>query len=85
MRRTVPVTVIELDAVGCGAAEVGRVQEIGSPGAAGHRDLAGGAHCGNYRLGLRCDRAGRARDHHADGVEQVPPCVVACLLGDGVE
>ena len=59
------------------------VQEIGAPGPARHRHFA----CRPYRfddvLGLRRDAAARARDHHADGVEQMAPRVVAHLVGEG--
>ena len=80
MHRALPVAVVELDAVGGGAAEEGGVDEIGAPRAAGHRDAAGRPHRRQHRLGAGRDLAARAGDHHADGVEQVAPRVVAHLV-----
>ena len=51
------------------------------PCAARHRNAAGRAHRRQHRLGARRDLAAGARDHHADGVEQVAPGIVARLLG----
>ena len=80
MRRAVAVAVVELDAVRRGAAEERGVEQVGAPRAAGHRDFAGRPHRLDDVLGLRRDGAARARDHHADGVEQMPPRVVARVL-----
>ena len=40
------------------------------------------AHAREHLLGIGRDIARRARDHHADGVEQMPPRVVAHLVGE---
>ena len=56
--------------------------QIGAPRAAGHRNAAGRPHRREHRLGAGRDLAARARDHHADGVEQMPPRVVAHLVGE---
>ena len=77
MRRAVAVAVVELDAVRRGAAEERGVEQVGAPRAARHRDFAAAG-----RTALMTFSAWvamlprRARDHHADGVEQVPPRVV---------
>src|SRR5262249_48529972 len=57
--------------------------DIGAPRAAGHRNAAGRARCREHGLGAAGDVAARARDHHADGVEQMAPRVVAHLIGKG--
>ncbi len=80
MHRALPVAVVELDAVGGGAAKEGGVDEIGAPRAAGHRDAAGRPHRRQHRLGAACDLAARAGDHDADGVEQVATRVVPRFL-----
>jgi hypothetical protein len=82
--RAVAIAVIELDAVRCGAAEESGVEQVGAAGAAGHRDFPGGPHRGDDAFGTGGDGAGRAGDHHADGVEQVPLGVVPRLLRDRV-
>jgi hypothetical protein len=82
MHRTFGVAVVELDAVGGSAAEEGCVEQVGAPRAAGHRHAAGRPHGGEHRLGAGRDFAVGARDHHADGVEQMPAGVVARLLRD---
>ena len=84
MRRAVAVAVVKLDAVRRGAAEERRIEQIGAPRAAGHRHVSGRTHGRHHGLGARRHVAGRARDHHADGVEQMPPRVVAHLLGERV-
>jgi hypothetical protein len=84
MRRAVPVSVIQFDAMRRRAAEECRVEQVGAPDAAGHWDFPCGPHRFDDVLGLRRDGAARARDHHADGVEQVPPRVVPCVLGQRV-
>ena len=75
------VAVVELDAVRGGAAEEGGVDQVGAPRTPGHRDLARRTCRREHRLSLGCDRAACARDHHADGVEQVPARVMAGVLG----
>ena len=82
MRRALGVAVVELDAVRRGAAEKGGVDEIGAARAPWHRDLAGRANGGEHGFGAACDRAARARDHHPDGVEQVPARIVTHLVGE---
>jgi len=37
----------------------------------------------SMRLGVGCDIARRARDHHADGIEQVPSGVIAHFVRTG--
>jgi hypothetical protein len=83
MHRALPKAVVELDAVGGGAAEEGGVDEVGPPRAAGHRNAAGRARRRQHGLGAGRDVAARARDHHADGVEQMAARVVAHLVGEG--
>ena len=82
MHRALAEAVVELDAVRGGAAEEGGVDEIGAPRAAGHRHAAGRAHRREHRLGAGRDLAAGAGDHHADGVEQMAPRVVADLVGE---
>ena len=82
MRRADAVAVVELDAVRRRAAEERGVEQVVALGAARHRDRAAAAHAGQHRLGVGRDIARRARDHHADGVEQMPPRVVAHLVGE---
>ena len=82
MHRALPVAVVELDAVGGGAAEERRIEQIGAPRAARHRDAAGRAHRREHGLGAACDLAAGARDHHPDGVEQMAAGVVAHLVGE---
>ena len=84
MRRAVAIAVVELDAMRRRAAEEGGVEQVGAPGAARHRDVPGRPHRGDDGLGLGRDVPSRARDHHADGVEQMPPRVVPRLLGQRV-
>src|SRR5262249_3988178 len=81
MPRALPKAVVEFDAGGGGAAEERGVDEIGPPRAAGHRNAAGRAHRREHGLGAGRDVAAGARDHDADGVEQMPPRVVAHLIG----
>src|SRR5215472_4988358 len=83
MHRALPEAVVEFDAVGGGAAEEGGIDDIAAPRAAGHRNAAGRARCRQHGLGAGGDVAARARDHHADGVEQMAPRVVAHLIGKG--
>ncbi len=83
VHRALPEAVVEFDAVGGGAAEESGVDEVGSPRAAGHRNAAGRAHRGEHGFGAGGDVAARARDHHADGVEQMAQRVVAHLVGEG--
>ena len=45
---------------------------------------AGRPHRRQHGLGRVATLAARARDHHADGVEQMPPRVVAHLVGERV-
>ena len=82
MHRALPEAVVELDAVRRGAAEERGIEEIGAPRAARHRNAAGRAHRRQHRLGAGRDLAAGARDHDADGVEQMPPRVVADLVGE---
>ena len=84
MRRALAVAVVELDAVRRGAAEEGGVEQVGAPRAARHRNAAGRPHRREHGLGAGRDVAARARDHHADGVEQMPPRVMAHLVGERV-
>ena len=79
-----PVAVVELDAMRGGAAEKCGVEQVGAPRTARHRNLAGRTHRRDHRLGARRDIAGRARNHHADGVEQMPARIVAHLFGQRV-
>jgi len=81
MRRAFGVAIVELDAVRLGAAEKGGVDEVGATRAPRHRDVAGRANGGEHCFGAACDSAAGARDHHADGVEQMPPRIVADLIG----
>src|SRR5215510_2092593 len=81
MHGALPEPVIEFDAVGRGAAEEGGVDDIGPPGTAGHWNAAGRACRREHGFGAGRDIAARARDHDADGVEQMPPRVVAYLIG----
>ena len=80
MRRAVAVAVVEFDAVRRGAAEEGGVEQVGAALASRHRDFPGRPHRLDDVLGLRRDAAARAGDHHADGVEQMPPRVVPRVL-----
>ena len=82
MHRALPEAVVELDAVRRGAAEESGIDEIGAPRAARHRNAAGRAHRRQHRLGAGRDLAAGARDHDADGVEQMPPRVMADLVGE---
>ena len=82
MHRALPEAVVELDAVGRGAAEERRIDEIGAPRAPRHRNAAGRPHRRQHRLGAGRDLAAGTRDHDADRVEQMPPCVVADLVGE---
>ena len=79
MHRPLPIAVVELDAVGGGAAEKGGVEEVGAPPAARHRNAPLAAHQGKRRLGAARHVAGGACDHHPDGIEQMPPRVMANL------
>ena len=82
MHRALAVAVVELDAVGSGAPEEGRVEQVGAARAAGNRDVAGAAHRGERALRAVRDVACGAADHDADGVEEMPPRIMADL---GVE
>ena len=77
MRRADAIAVVQLDAVRRGAAEEGGIEQVVALRAARHRNVAAAAHARQHRLGIGGDIARRARDHHADGVEQMPPRVVA--------
>ena len=80
MRRADAIAVVQLDAVRRRAAEEGGIEQVVAFGAAGHRNGPAAAHRREHRLGMGGDIARRARDHHADGVEQMPPRVVAHLV-----
>ena len=80
MRGAVPVAVVELDAVGGGAAEESGVEQVGAPCAAGHGNAAAGRAGGDHGFRAGRDIASGARDHHPDGVEQVAPRVVPHLV-----
>ncbi len=82
MRRADAIAVVELDAVGRRAAEERRVEQIMAPGAARDRDAAAGADGREHPLGVGRNIAGRARDHHPDGIEQMAAGVVAHLVGE---
>ena len=83
MRRADAIAVVELDAVRRRAAEERGVEQVVALRAARHRDFAAaGAHAREHFLGIGRDIARRARDHHADGVEQMPPRVVAHFVGE---
>ena len=82
MRRADAIAVVELDAMRRRAAEERRIEQVVSFGASGHRNAAAGAHARQHRLGVGRDIARRARDHHADGVEQMTARVVAHLVGE---
>ena len=84
MHRALPVAVVELDAVGGGAAQKGGVQEIGAPRASRHRHAAGWPHRGQHGLGAGRHIAAGARDHHPDGVHEMPPRVVAHLVAERI-
>src|SRR5262245_9581089 len=83
MHGALPEAVVEFDAVGGGAAEEGGVDDIGPARAAGHWNAAGRTRRREHGFGAGRDVAARARDHHADGVEQMAPRVVAHLIGKG--
>jgi hypothetical protein len=85
MHRALPVAIVELDAVGSGAAQEGSVQEIGAPRASRHRDAAGGPHRCQHRLGAGRDLAAGACDHHPDRVHEMPLGVVADLFAQLLE
>src|SRR5262249_4284719 len=72
--------VVEFEAGGGGAAEESGVDETGPPRAAGHRNAPRRAHRREHGFGAGRDLAARARDHDADGVEQMAPRVVAHLM-----
>ena len=82
MHRALAEAVIELDAVRRGAAEEGGIDQVGPPRAAGHRDAAGRPHRRQHGLGAGRDLAARTGDHDAHGVEQMPPRVMAHLVGE---
>ena len=82
MRRADAIAVVQLDAVRRRTAQEGGIKQVVALRAAGHRDRAAAAHAREHLLGVARDIARRARDHHADGVEQVPPRVVAHLVGE---
>ena len=77
MRRADAIAVVEFDAVRSRAAEEGGIEQVVVLRAAWHRNRAAAAHRREHRLGMGGDVARRARDHHADGIEQVPPRIVA--------
>ncbi len=79
------VAVVKLDAVGGGTAKEGSVEKVGAPGASGHRHAARIAHRGEDGFSTGCDRAAGAGNHHADGVEQMSPRIVADFFAQGVE
>src|SRR5262249_59887054 len=72
MHRTLAEAVIELDAMGGSAAKKGGIDEVGPPRAAWHRNGAGWARRRQHGFGARGDLARSARDHHPDGIEQMP-------------
>ena len=82
MHRALAIAVVELDAVAGGAAEKGRIEQVGAARAARHRDVAGPAHGGEHPLRAVCDVARGATNHDADGVEEMPPRIMPNL---GVE
>jgi hypothetical protein len=81
MQRALAEAVVELDAVGGSTAQERRVDEVGAAGAARHRNAAGRPDGGKHRLGPARDLAAGTGDHHTDGVEEMPPRVVAHLVG----
>ena len=83
MHRALAEAIVELDAVGGGAAEEGGIDEVGAPRAAGHRNTAGRPCRREHRFGAARDVAACAGDHDAHGVEQVAARVVARLIGNG--
>jgi hypothetical protein len=85
MGRAVAVAVVELDAVRRGTAEKGGVEQVGATRASRHRDASGRAHPRDHGFSTARHIAGSARDHHADGVEQMPARVVAHLVGECAE
>ena len=84
MHRALAIAVVELDAVGGGAAEERGVEEIGASRAPGHRNAAAGAHRCQHRLGAGGHIAAGTRDHDPDRVEEVPPRVMADLVVERV-
>jgi hypothetical protein len=68
--------------VGGGTAEEGGIDEVGATGTAGHRNVAGGAHRREHGFGAARHLAGRARDHDADGVEDMAARIMAHLIGE---
>ena len=85
MRRTLPVAVVELDAMRRGAAEERGIEQIGATGAPGSPECGRAPARGNNLLGARCHVAAEPRDHHADGVEQMASGIVANLVGQRSE
>ena len=81
MHRPLPKAVVELDPVGGGAGKESGVEQICAPGAARHRNAACRAHRREHRLGAARYLTACAGDHHADGIEQVSPRVMAHLAG----
>ena len=81
MHRALAEAIVELDPVRRGAGEEGGVEEVGAPGAARDRNAARRAHRREHRLGAARHLAAGARNHHADGVEQVALGIVAHFVG----
>ena len=74
--------VVERDAVRRGAAVEGGIHEVGAPREARHRNVAGEAHRREHGFGAVRHLAGRARDHDADGIEDMAARIMAHLIGE---
>src|SRR5262249_33668975 len=84
MHRALAIAIVELDAVSGSASEKSSVEQVGAPRAARHWNPTGVANGGEDSFGSGCDVAAGAGDHHADGVKQMPACVMADVLGERV-
>ena len=81
MRRADTIAVVQLDAVRRRAAEERRIEQVVALRPPRHRNACRRrAHVRQHRLGIGRDIARRARDHHADGIEQMTARVVAHLV-----
>ena len=71
MNRTLPIAVIQFDAMAGGASDISRIEQIGAALAAGHRNPASGANPGQYGFGTAREITTRSGDNHAKRIEEV--------------